>query len=173
MHHSADLNQNPEVLIDWFDDFLGPNRYSFLSNFYKCPVLWQDVMWHTTEHAFAAAKMDPNHPDGPEYAQAIMENPDPGVAKALGRRGPLRPDWEEIKFEVMREIVGKKFAAGSEMARLLDKTGDAYLQEGTLWGDTYWGVILDEFTAPIDRVGRNWLGIILMERRARNRITTT
>ncbi len=165
-----ELNENPAVLIDWFDDFGGPNPYAFLSNFYREPVRWGGEWWATAEHAFHAAKMDLSHPDGESFYERILTSDDPGVAKMLGRTGPMRADWEEVKFEVMREVVAAKFAFGSDLAARLEATGDAYLQEGTFWGDDCWGVLADEDVEPHLRRGRNWLGIILMERRAANRL---
>jgi predicted NAD-dependent protein-ADP-ribosyltransferase YbiA (DUF1768 family) len=85
----------------------------------------------------------------------------------------MRADWEETKFEVMREVVAAKFPVGSELASRLDATGDAYLQEGTFWGDDCWGVLADVSDDPLARPGRNWLGVILMERRAANRLAAT
>lgn len=162
------LNTNPEILIDWFDDFLGPQPYAFLSNFYQgAPLIWQEREFANSEQAFAWAKIDPKAPDAAFWRAEIEAATDPGEAKHLGRSCPLHPKWEEQKFQVMRSIVWAKFTQNPDIALLLLDTGDAYLQEGTLWGDTIWGVILKDDVAPLSREGWNWLGIILMETRAR------
>jgi predicted NAD-dependent protein-ADP-ribosyltransferase YbiA (DUF1768 family) len=63
-----------------------------------------------------------------------------------------------VKVDVMRDLIAQKFAVGSELADRLLATGDQELVEGNTWGDTFWGVC--------DGVGENWLGRLLMERRA-------
>lgn len=163
-----DVNTQPNVLIDWFDDFYGPQPYAFLSNFYQgAPIIWQEREFANSEQAFAWAKIDPKAPDAWFWREQIEAATDPGEAKSLGRSCPLHPKWEEQKFQVMRSVVWAKFTQNPDIAlRLLD-TRTAYLQEGTLWGDTIWGVILDPSVPPFQRQGWNWLGLILMETRAR------
>ena len=162
------VNTQPEVLIDWFDDFYGPQPYAFLSNFYLgAPIAWQGQKFATSEQAFAWAKVDPYSDDAAEWREQILRATDPGEAKSLGRSCPLHPRWEEQKFQVMRSVVWAKFTQNPDIAlRLLD-TDTAYLQEGTFWGDAIWGVILDPLVPPFEREGWNWLGLILMETRAR------
>ena len=169
MNHT--LNRNPKVLIDWFDDFgKEPNRYAFLSNFYPAEIRYAGDIYPTSEHAFAAAKVDPACPEFDEIYEDIAAAPGPGAAKSLGRECPLRPDWETVKFEVMRAIVWAKFTQHDDLRTRLLATGDAYLQEGTYWNDRIWGVDLTvRGVHPLDRPGQNWLGTILMETRARLR----
>lgn len=85
-------------------------------------------------------------------------------AKSLGRSRshPLRPDWEAVKLDVMAAITRAKYAAGTALAERLLATGDRLLVEGTFWADEVWGVDLTKASMP----GRNWLGSILMMRRA-------
>ena len=59
--------------------------------------------------------------------------------------------------EVMRGLLARKFAPGTELAARLLATGDAQLVEGNTWGDRFWGVCRGQ--------GRNQLGQLLMERR--------
>jgi ribA/ribD-fused uncharacterized protein len=166
------MNKNPALLIDWFDEFMDENDYWFLSNFAEgFPFTYKGSWFPTSEHAYAFAKVDPLADDASLWADLIMFADDPGVAKAHGRGCPLRPDWEEIKFNVMREIVFAKFTSNPEARRLLLATGDAYLQEGTFWGDTVWGVIYEDDVPFQKRKGTNWLGTILMEIRGMLRAT--
>lgn len=78
----------------------------------------------------------------------------PGKAKRLGRKVALRPDWEQVKEDIMTDLVMDKFQDHPELAQDLMDTGDAMLVEGNTWGDTYWGVC--------HGVGKNRLGKILM-----------
>lgn len=161
-------NREPEVLIDWFDDFHGPNPYSFLSNFYEgSPVFYGGTVFPTAEHAFAWAKVDSEADDAGGWKLDIVYAEDPGAAKHLGRQCPLRPDWDAIKFSVMRDIVWEKFTQHPKLAAGLLATNSAYLQEGTYWNDRIWGVDITASADPFERPGWNMLGAILMEARAR------
>ena len=76
----------------------------------------------------------------------------------LGRRVKLRPDWENVKNEVMRELLMVKFGSGKLREWLL-ATGDEKLVEGNTWHDNYWGSCI----CPRCRNrGRNELGKTLM-----------
>lgn len=161
------LNENPTELIDWFDDFQGPNPYAFLSNFYSAPVAWQGHLFQTSEHAFAWAKVDRAHEDAEDWMDDIFIAPGPGAAKSLGRQCPLNPDWERIKYAVMRSIVWQKFTQNPHLGEALVATGDAWLIEGTFWNDRVWGVDRTTAESAWDCVGDNWLGHILMETRHR------
>ena len=80
---------------------------------------------------------------------------DPSSAKRKGRRVKLRDDWEEVKDQIMYEIVLNKFSQNEELRKKLIATGDEYLEEGNTWHDTYWGVCNGK--------GKNKLGKILMQ----------
>lgn len=160
------LQENPDILIDWFDDFAGYNPYAFLSNFYEgSPFTWKSDIWKTSEHAYQAMKAS-NVKD----FNMIRDSQTPDEAKYLGRSIKVRDDWEEIKFQVMHDIVLTKFIAHADLGQKLIDTGNAYLQEGTFWNDQVWGVDLyasDNPNRPMTRKGDNWLGIILMDVRSR------
>lgn len=138
------------------DSFIVDGEHTFLSNFYPSPIsdgTWPDIKYATVEHFFAAQKsLDP------EERRKIAEASTPGRAKRLGRTLALRPDWEQIKYDVMRLAIDAKFWPETELAQQLIDTGDTYLIEGNTWGDRVWG--------KVNGVGNNWLGIILMGRRA-------
>lgn len=122
--------------------------YYFLSNFYPCTIEYMGELWPSTEHAFQAAKtLDPTD------QLTIRMAGTPGLAKRLGRKVPLRADWEEIKDAVMIEVCTKKFSQPEFAVRLL-ATDPAVLIEGNTWGDRYWGVAGGR--------GQNKLGLILM-----------
>jgi len=81
----------------------------------------------------------------------------PGQAKKLGKSIELRPDWEEIKIEVMRELLRQKFDITKHYDLWLElhMTKPDELVEGNWWGDTFWGVCKGK--------GENHLGKLLME----------
>lgn len=129
------------------DSFRG--EFGFLSNFYAAPAAYQGVVYPTSEHAFQAAKtLDPKE------RKQIQRASTPKMAKQLGRRVTLRPNWDNIRVAIMAEIVLDKFTRNPELAELLVETGDEVLVEGNTWNDFFWG--------QVEGKGQNWLGRILM-----------
>ena len=111
----------------------------------------------TTEHLFAALKTT----DRTAQDEILAAN-GPRRAKALGRKAPLRPDWEQVKDTAMGMCLAAKFSTEHpELRAALAATGDALLVEGNSWGDRYWGVDL------ATGAGQNRLGLALMAQRAR------
>lgn len=143
----AELKEQARQHIQIIDRFSG--KYSFLSNFYMCEVVFEGKTYPSTEHAYQAAKaLDPTL----RYQFTVGHSLTPGQAKRLGQKLPLRADWEDVKIDVMRYILVSKFA-NPELRAKLRETGDAYLEEGNNWGDHFWGV---------DGYGWNHLGRLLM-----------
>ena len=133
------------MTIDKFD-----GEHAFLSNFHPSPVLMDGEWFPTVEHAFQAAKTK----DWSERRVVRLAST-PGRAKRLGRRVSLREDWEQIKIEVMEQLLRQKFLLGSELHLQLLATSPAKLVEGNHWGDTFWGVCRG--------TGQNHLGKLLMK----------
>lgn len=144
-----------EDAIRRFSERVGDKyTHMFLSNFYVEPFncgLLGDVL--TAEHAYQAYKCVED-----EDRTAVLEAPTPAAAKKMGRSIKLRTDWEVVKIPVMRSVLFWKFDLGSGLAQRLLDTGDAWLEEGNDWGDRTWGTV--------EGTGANWLGHLLMARRA-------
>ena len=139
-------------MIDKFD-----GEYAFLSNFYECPVQYGFFTFSSSEAAFQSAKTT----DETLIKKFVLLNP--SAAKKLGRKMPLRKDWEQIKDTVMYQIVLNKFRQNLNLREKLLATGNEELVEGNWWNDTYWG--------RCNGVGKNKLGKILMEVRKELRST--
>jgi ribA/ribD-fused uncharacterized protein len=138
------------------DSFRG--EYQFLSNFYPHPVEFDGLVYPTSEAAFQAQKCtDPA--DREKYTRCK----NPVMAKRMGRREVLPPDWETACYAAMEAILRVKFSDPDLAARLI-ATGDAYLEEGNHWHDNRWGRCRCE--ACRDKVAENRLGRMLMEIRA-------
>lgn len=171
------------TVISNFDSFDGANEWAFLGNFYigEAPLTFRGRSYQTGEHMFQAFKAR-NKADHERIAGQIG----PHEAKAEGRHLlRLRPDWERVKYDVMRLVLATKFRLEREEGPLLLATGDALLVEGTMWGDRVWGVDLragrkrwhEVHEVPTEdgsweagegweqAPGRNWLGVLLMARR--------
>ena len=132
-------------------------KYAFLSNFEQSPFTVDGVTFPTVEHWFQAFKtLDP------QEFRSIVAAETPGKAKRMGRHVTLRPDWEEVKVDVMREGLRKKFAIPEFRVKLL-ATGDEELMEGNTWHDNTWGNCVCAKCQNIP--GRNMLGMLLMELR--------
>lgn len=122
-------------------------EYEFLSNMYEAPVIYQGITYRNSESAYQAQK-------NPSEIQKFI-----GItgyaAKKLGRKITMRPDWDLVKLQIMKEIVFAKFSQNTDIRQKLLATNDATLIEGNYWHDCFWGVC--------DGKGENHLGKILMQ----------
>lgn len=93
----------------------------------------------------------------PEIQEKIRQIASPMDAALEGRnrQNPLRPDWEDIKDEVMLQALRMKFNQNPEIAKELLATGDAIIIEHTQ-NDAYWA-------DGGDGCGKNKLGLFLMQ----------
>ncbi len=133
------------------------DEYGEFSNFARFPIRLKGKMWPTSEHYFQAQKFAGTpHEEQLRRAKSAMK-----VAKMGRERSrPLRRDWESVKDNIMREAVWAKFSQHEELTALLLSTGDRKIVEHTT-NDAYWG--------DGGGKGRNMLGTILMEVRAKLR----
>lgn len=133
------------------EEFRGEHAY--LSNFYVHPLRVGKIRYHSVEQYFQSRKCARQ-----DDWEAVMATSFPAQAKRVGRHVDLREDWEEVKLYVMRKALTCKFREDNPLGSRLIDTGHHVLVEGNTWGDEYWGVS--------DGVGKNWLGFLLMARRA-------
>ena len=136
--------------------------YAFLSNFHPCRFSFCGRVYTNAEAAFQAMKSAATtdralFAEGGPYSK-------PADAKRYGRKVPLRPDWEQVKDDIMLQIIRAKFQ-DETLRKLLLATGEAELIEGNTWNDTYWGVCRN--------TGLNKLGKILMQVRTELRKTSS
>lgn len=135
-------------------------KYRFLSNFYPAVIPTGRRNYPTVEHFYQAMKAFPGVmlSNGKTARQWVAEATTPGKSKWRGNEIPLRPDWENIKTDVMRWGIDRKFEI-PELAKKLLATGTDLLVEGNFHEDDFWGIDL----ATND--GKNMLGKILMDKR--------
>jgi len=129
--------------------------YRFLSNFHMGVIRVEgahetEKFYPSVEHAYQAAKTL-----NEDEIEDIRLTATPGEAKAKGKHCTLRADWEEVKLEVMFNLLMIKFSDPILRHKLLE-TGDAQLIEGNSWNDRFWGC--DDTTWR----GKNHLGRLLM-----------
>ena len=132
------------------DTFRG--KHTFLSNFYHAPFTDADGrVYPTVENYFQAHKVA--SPDRDPFTNCSAVE-----AKRLGRTVAIVGEWDVRRLWVMRQGLARKFREGSELGRRLLDTGDELIVERNTWGDHFWGVT--------ETGGCNWLGHLLMARRA-------
>lgn len=123
-------------------------NYRWLSNFERCDILYKGILYPSAESAYQAQKtLDIK-------ARHIFSKLDAREAKTLGKIINIRPDWDNVKLELMYEICEIKFNLPQFKPRLID-TGEMKIIESNYWGDTFWG--------ECDGVGENHLGKIIMQ----------
>ena len=137
-------------MSDVIDRFRG--EFDWLSNFFLCQVEFEGMNFSNVEAAFQAAKCL----DMKERERFLGLSG--GQAKRLGRRVELRSDWEDVKIDIMRQVLKSKFTQNPELKAKLIATGDTELIEGNNWNDRFCGVSRGK--------GQNHLGKLLMEVRA-------
>lgn len=128
------------------------DEYGAFSNFSPYSIELDGQIWPTSEHYFQAQKFD-----DADYREKIRTTKSAMIAARLGRsrKVPIKPNWNQMRDDVMRKAVRAKFIQHSSLRELLIGTGDAVIVEHTR-KDRYWG-------DGGDGSGKNMLGIILME----------
>jgi hypothetical protein len=129
--------------------------YGCFSNFSAHGIQIKRTYWSTVEHYYQAQKFAGSV--DAEIIPMIHSAATPEEAATLGRcpTRRVRPDWEMVKIEVMREAVLQKFLTHLEIQAVLLSTGDETLVENSPH-DYFWG-------CGADQTGNNHLGKILVE----------
>jgi ribA/ribD-fused uncharacterized protein len=129
------------------------------SNFAAFPIKLKGRVWPTSEHYFQAQKFAGN---GHEETVRLAKSPMIAARLGRSRAHPLRPDWETVKDDMMREALRAKFTQHPRLCSLLLSTADAPLVEHTR-NDSYWA-------DGGDGTGKNRLGELLIELRTELRL---
>ena len=124
-------------------------EFEFASNFALCEIDLHGIKFPTVEHAFQASKTLCEN-----ERIMISQLSTPGQAKRAGRKLKLRSDWEEIKINIMYELLQQKFAQPLFRDLLLN-TDDIEIIEDNNWNDYFWG--------KCNGRGENNLGKLLMK----------
>ena len=126
--------------------------YRWLSNMIILDVPIVDdfgIKYYSTENYYQAAKsLDSN-------IRQQIASLEPRKSKTYGRTIEIRPDWDQVKDDVMYTANKLKYQQ-LRFKQWLIQTGSENIQEGNTWGDTYWGICLKT------NKGQNKLGKLLM-----------
>ena len=137
------------TVIDNFSE-----EYRWLSNFWMCPVEFENIIYQSNEHAYQASKTIII-----SERYDLKENcPTAGKAKRYGKKVTKRSDWLDVKIDNMYVINLEKFTCNFHLRNKLLSTGNAEIVEGNNWGDVFWGIC--------DGVGENNLGKVIMKIRS-------
>jgi hypothetical protein len=128
--------------------------YGCFSNFSLHPIQLEGTYWQTVEHYYQAQKFVGT--ENQALIQVIRDAPTPMEAAKLGRDRTLklRPDWEQVKPQVMWQGVLTKFLTHTDIQAILLDTGEELIVEDSPT-DYYWG-------CGQDKTGQNQLGKTLM-----------
>ena len=135
------------------------DAYGCFSNFSDHSIIIDGVEWRTSEHYFQAMKfLDSKLQNRAKEIKSPMDVAIFGRDRNL----PLRPDWEQVKDDIMRKAVFSKVTQNQDVFDTLMNTGNDHLVEHTK-NDSFWA-------DGGDGTGKNMLGKILMKVRdsARN-----
>jgi ribA/ribD-fused uncharacterized protein len=136
--------------------------YGAFSNLYRREIEFEGELFQTSEHAYQAGKARK-----PDVKKWLMQAPSPSLL-AMAAHGlyywDVAPGWSRSKFDRMRRVLRAKFTQHLDLQIMLLSTGDARLVESAtvdnevnrLWGE-------------VDGVGKNMLGVLLMELRTQLR----
>lgn len=134
--------------------FFYEQDFYVLSNFSAFNLQWKGWTFPTSEHAYHWEKF---YGVAPAICDLIRQAPSAHEAFKTAEefKDKRRPDWDNVKLEVMRQILRAKAAQHEYVRRKLVATGDRELIEDS-WRDDFWG------WGP-NRDGQNWLGRLWAE----------
>lgn len=129
--------------------YQGP--WYMLSNFAAFAVLWRNVLWPTSEHAYQAAKFD-----DVEIQIEIRLATSPHTAKLIANKylGRRLPDWDSHRLAIMEEILRAKLDQHEIIQeRLLRAAGRVIIEDSPI--DPFWGRGRDY--NGLNHLGKIWM----------------
>lgn len=123
----------------------------WLNEFYNRPVYYDDTWFETNHVALCYAKSK----DRSSFAKGVFSHCDNIHADINLHKFGLREDWDEIKYDVMKEITAMRFVLYPDLAEKLIQTKGQDLIDGNNVDEHYWGMC--------NGVGENNYGKILMD----------
>jgi len=151
--HEVVLGNNRETYI-----FSGGIKHPF-SNYHPSKCEYEGLQYENGEAAFQSAKTLNKE------ERRKFQTVNPSAAKRMGRQLELRPNWEEVKYNVMLDILLSKFQEPSLKQMLLDTGSKIIVEDTTGWHDNEWGDCSCEKCKS--QQGKNLLGKALVEIRTK------
>jgi len=141
--------------------FFYEQEFYVLSNFSSFNLVWDGQTFPTSEHAYHWAKFFKNGQVGDkdhfEAMVAVRTAPSAHEAFKLAQKYfyLVRPDWHDVRLNIMKEILRAKVAQHPYVKKKLLETGDRVIIENS-WRDDFWGW-------GENKTGQNMLGKLWME----------
>jgi len=144
--------------------FFYEREFYVLSNFSSFTLELDGYLFQTSEHAYHYRKFCAHDNEDMskskrlyEIRQLVQAAKSAHDAQKIARENKdfRRPDWDEIKVSVMKEILLAKVAQHPYVMKKLMETGDREIIEDS-WRDNYWGW-------GVKKDGLNKLGKLWME----------
>ena len=149
MNHGLDTD---EIVCFYEQDFYP------LSNFSSFTLQWKGIRFDTSESAYHWEKFPGPNCKTIRSCIRLAASAHEAFQIAQKYKEHRRPDWDDVKVDVMRQILRAKAAQHEYVTRKLLATGDRRLVENS-WRDDFWG------WGP-EQGGRNMLGELWMEIRS-------
>ncbi len=132
--------------------FFYENEFYVFSNFSSFAIEWKGKLYMTSEHAYHSEKFEDE-----ELKEKILNarSAHEALKLAEANKDKYREDWEEIKLDVMKEILRTKVEQHPYVKKKLLESGNRELIEDS-WRDPFWG------WGP-NKDGENHLGKLWME----------
>lgn len=140
--------------------FFYEQDFYVLSNFSAFTLSWAGKEFQTSEAAYHWEKF----PKNPLIRASVWMAPSAHEAFKVAEREKThrRADWDDVKVDIMRDILRAKANQHEYVRRKLLATGERELIEDS-WRDDFWGW-------GENRDGKNMLGKLWMEVRAELRV---
>jgi len=127
-------------------------KYGFLSNLYMHPILFEDKLFPTSEHAYQYGKYK-----DPKTRAWVMEAPYPHLVAIISHNlfvWDIVEKWSKMRVNRMYYILKTKFKDPHLAKRLLDTKETILLEDSSM--DPFWGI-------GKKGTGKNMLGKLLMK----------
>lgn len=132
--------------------FFYEHEYYIFSNFSSFAIEWKGKIYPTSEHVYHSEKFeDENLKEQIKNCRSAHN----AMYFAWANNDKSRKDWDEIKLEVMKEILIEKVNQHPYVKKKLLQSDNRELIEDS-WRDSYWGW-------GEDKKGENHLGKLWME----------
>jgi len=135
--------------------FFYEQEFYVLSNFSAFNLRYKGFLFATSEHAYQWSKFRPPNDGGIAFLIRIASSAHDAFKLAEEHYKFRRPDWNEIKDNIMLDILRHKAKQHEYVRRKLLETGDRVLIEDS-WRDDYWGW-------GSNKDGKNRLGKLWMQ----------
>ena len=160
------------TLPDIIDFYSPTGKWFEFSNFFKSPIVYDLITYPSSEHFFQSKKFtDEWYKNQIIQASTSMKakiiatqkiqsgykwktDLNPIIREGIKRGIKIIDNWDNLRDDIMYQIVKIKFSQNGELKTLLLSTGTAIIQENSP-RDSYWGL-------GHDGKGLNKLGLILM-----------